>query len=63
MNHFGNTGGFSAILDTLANQQPDDDLTLTAMAYMITMISMPSKLFHRDWVAEFATKYTAAMTG
>ena len=32
------------------------------MSYMITMISMPSKLFHRDWIAEFAAAFTAAMT-
>ena len=47
MNRFGNAGGFDALLDTLANQTTDDKLTLTTMGYMITMISMPSKLFHK----------------
>ena len=31
------------------------------MSYMITMISMPNKLFHRDWIAEFAAKFSQAM--
>ena len=31
------------------------------MGYMITMISMPSKLFHKDWLTEFATAFTTAM--
>jgi len=61
MNNFGNSGGFACILDALANGTPDDKLTLTTMGYMITMISMPSKLFHRDWLAEFAAPLVAAM--
>ena len=31
------------------------------MGYMITMISMPVRLFHRDWMAEFAQPFTKAM--
>lgn len=54
LNRFGNCGGFQAILDTLNSGVLDDNLTLTTMGYMITMISMPSKLFHKDWLAEFA---------
>ena len=61
MNRFGANGGFQALLDTLETGQVDDNLTLTAMGYMITMISMPAKLFHKDWMAENATKFTNAM--
>ena len=61
MNRFGANGGFQALLDTLETGQVDDNLTLTAMGYMITMISMPSKLFHKDWLAEFAVSFTTAM--
>ena len=43
------------------NKQPDENLTLTTMGYMITMISMPSKLFHRVWINEHGAKFAAAM--
>ena len=61
MNRFGHQGGFDALLDALANHEPDDKLTLTTMGYMITMISMPARLFHRDWIGEYAGPFTAAM--
>ena len=61
MNLFGHLGGFAAILQALAEQAPGPDCTLTTMGYLITMISMPSKLFHKDWLAEFAGAFTAAM--
>ena len=60
MNKFGNQGGFQAILDKL-NMTPDENLTLTTMAYMITMISMPSKLFHKSWITEFGVPFTTSM--
>ena len=60
MNRFGHTGGFNAILDTLKNETAEK-ATLTTMGYLITMISMPSRLFHRDWLAEFAEPFTTAM--
>ncbi len=47
MNKFGNNGGFGEILKTLADKTCDDKLTLTVMGYMITMISMPSRLWHK----------------
>ena len=49
------------MLDTLSDGVIDENLTLTTMGYMITMISMPSKLYHKDWMAENATKFTNAM--
>ena len=61
LNRFGATGGFQAVLDTLEKGQVDENLTLTAMGYMITMISMPAKLFHKDWIGENAVKFTNAM--
>lgn len=61
MNRFGSIGGFQAILDTLNSGVLDENLTLTTMGYMITMISMPSKLFHKDWLAEYAASFTKAM--
>jgi len=61
MNRFGSQGGFNLLLSTLAELKPDDELTLTTMSYMITMISMPSKLFHKDWMAEHGSHFTAAI--
>lgn len=61
MNQFGHNGGFAAILDTLENKVPDENLSLTTMGYMITMISMPSKLFHKDYISEIAARFASAM--
>lgn len=36
-------------------------MTLTVMGYMITMISMPSKLWHKDWLADNAVPFGEAM--
>ena len=49
------------MLDTLENGVVDENLTLTTMGYMITMLSMPAKLFHKDWMAENAVRFTNAM--
>ena len=57
MNTFGHRGGFAAILNALKNRTPDDKLTLTTMGYLITMVSMPSRLFHKDWLAEYANDF------
>ena len=61
MNRFGHNGGFDAILEVLSTGELDDTLTLTTMGYLITMISMPAKLFHKDWLAEYAIRFTNAM--
>ena len=61
LNCFGNSGGFAAILDTFANAKPDDKLTLTMMLYMVRMISMPIKLFHKDWINEFGVPIAEAI--
>ena len=53
LNNFGNAGGFNAILDTFAKEKADDKLTLTMMMYMVRMITMPIKMFHKDWINEF----------
>lgn len=57
MNRFGTNGGFDGLLNTLKSKAPDSECTLTAMGYMITMISMPSKLFVKDWMQEFARSF------
>jgi hypothetical protein len=62
MNNFGNNGGFAAILDTFANEKADAAvLTLTMMMYMVRMISMPIKLFHKDWINEFGVPIAKAI--
>lgn len=61
MNRFGNNGGFEAIINTLKNKTPDDECTLTSMGYMITMISMPVKLFMKDWMKEFGPILTQSI--
>lgn len=51
MDSFGNQGGFDLLLDILENHPIDEGgLTLTSIGYMITLISMPAKLWHRDFV-------------
>ena len=62
MNDFGSKGGFVLLLDAISKNQPDEHLTLTAMSFIITMISMPAKLFHRDWINQFAEPFCTAMT-
>ncbi len=61
MNKFGNNGGFKEILKTFTDKKCDDKLTLTVMGYMITMISMPSRLWHKDWLAENAIPFAESM--
>lgn len=64
MNIFGSNGGFAAILDTFANEKADAQvLTLTMMMYMVRMISMPIKLFHKDWIGEFGLPIAQAIMG
>ena len=48
MDKFGNEGGFEVLLDTLENKDfGENNLTLTTCGYMITLISMPAKLWHK----------------
>ena len=61
MNKFGNEGGFNEILKTLKDRECDDKLTLTVMGYMITMISMPSRLWHKDFLAQNAIPFAESM--
>lgn len=62
MNCFGNAGGFTAILETFKNEKADtENLTLTMMMYMVRMISMPIKLFHKDWISQFGIPIAKAI--
>jgi len=62
MDSFGNKGGFDILLNVLENQELDDvNLSLTSLGYMITLMSMPSKLWHRDFVSEYGARFVAAI--
>ena len=62
MDSFGNQGGFDLLLDILENHKIDEGgLTLTSIGYMITLISMPAKLWHRDFVNEYGPRFCAAI--
>ena len=51
MDNFGNDGGFDVLLNVLESEPiGDNGLTLTSLGYMITLLSMPSKLWHKDFV-------------
>lgn len=63
MDMFGNEGGFDLILEAMENQELDDkNLTLTAMCYMITLISMPSKLWQKGFIEEYGERFCRAIT-
>ena len=62
MDMFGNSGGFDALLETMESQELDDkNLTLTAVGYLVTLISMPAKLWHKDFVNEYGLRFCAAI--
>ena len=51
MDKFGNSGGFEQLLQIMENIPLEDKgLTLTAIGYMITLISMPAKYWHTNFV-------------
>jgi len=54
MDMFGNEGGFALLLDTMENGELDDsNLNLTCIGYLITLISMSSKLWHKKFIEEY----------
>ena len=62
MDKFGNTGGFDQLLDVMENQELDDKgLTLTQIGYMITLISMPIKLWQKQFIEEYGHKFCSAL--
>jgi len=62
MDMFGNSGGFDELLEVMESQELDDkNLTLTAVGYLITLVSMPSKLWHKDFVASHGARFCAAI--
>jgi hypothetical protein len=58
MDMFGNEGGFELILDAIENQELDDkNLTLTSIGYMITLVSMPYKLWHKSFMEQYGERF------
>ena len=39
----------------------DKNLSLTSLGYMITLISMPSKLWHKQWIEQYGSRFCAAI--
>ena len=51
MDKFGNRGGFDLLLDVMENGVlGENGLDLTCIGYMITLISMPVKLWHKSFI-------------
>ena len=62
MDSFGNKGGFDLLLDVLENEELEKNgLTLTSAGYMITLMSMPAKLWHRDFINEYGERFCKAI--
>lgn len=63
INKFGNNGGYDLIYDVICNGKTGDgqELTLTTLCYLITLLSMPSHLLHKDFAAEVAGKFVDAI--
>lgn len=62
MDLFGNAGGYAMILDAMENQPLDEkNMTLTALGYMITLVSMPSKLWHKSFLREYGDRFCDAI--
>jgi len=58
MNVFGNAGGFDMILDVLENGELTDsgDLTISVMGCLASIITMPSQVFHKQFITENGRK-------
>ena len=62
MDSFGNQSGFEVLLNVMENQElENDNLSLTSLGYMITLISMPYKLWHRDFIAQYGARFCDAI--
>ena len=61
INLFAHLGGYNELLNIFENMELSENLTLTTIGYMITLFSMPCKLFHKDFLAEYAARFAAAM--
>ena len=62
MDKFGNEGGFEVLLDSLENREfGENNLTLTTCGYIITLISMPAKLWHKQFLAEYGERFIQAI--
>ena len=50
------------LLDVLENEDLDNsDLSLTSLGYMITLISMSYKLWHRKFIDEYGERFCIAI--
>lgn len=61
MNCFGNEGGFDAIMNVLENVPAGEEISLSSVCYMSTMLTMPIHLWHKDWLSEHAEKAAIAV--
>lgn len=62
MDMFGNAGGFDTLLEVMENEELEDKkLTLTQIGYMITLLSMPAKLWHTKFVEAYGPRFCTAI--
>ena len=62
LDKFGNAGGFEELLAVMETHPLEDkNLSLTSLGYMITLISMPSKLWHKQFIEQYGARFCAAI--
>lgn len=50
INKFAHLGGYDKILNLFEGYTADEKLGLSIMGHMVSMFSMPSKIYHRDYL-------------
>ena len=60
INDFGNEGGFDLLLDVLENGKGGENLTLSTLAYITTLISMPHKLWNLEIIKQYGPRVIKA---
>ena len=58
----GNSGGYDVLLDVMENGTlGEGGLDLTCIGYMITLISMSSKLWHKAFIEDYGPRFCNAI--
>jgi hypothetical protein len=63
INLFGNLGGYDVILEILEGSKKgksSDGLDLTIVANLMSCISVPCLIYHKDFIKEYGPKFVEA---
>ena len=62
MDMFGNSGGFETLLNVMEHQELDESaLNLSSIGYMITLVSMAAKSWHKKFIEEYGERFCQAL--